>query len=57
MGIGIEECMEFLIGNIIDRMEKCTKDGKDPFEKDRKSIVLQKSKAQSDNVGGAGGCC
>ena len=57
MGIGIEECMQFIIGNIIDRMEKCTKDGKDPFEKDRKSIVLQKSKAQSDNVGGAGGCC
>ena len=57
MGIGIEECMQFIIGNIIDRMEKCSTDGKDPFEKDRKSIVLQKSKEQSDNVGVTGGCC
>ena len=57
MGIGIEECMQFLIGNIIDRMEKCNKDGKDPFEKNRQSIVLQKNKTQSDSVGGNGGCC
>ena len=57
MGIGIEECMQFIIGNIIDRMENCNKDGKDPFEKNRQSIVLQKNKTQSDSVGGNGGCC
>ena len=58
MGIGIEECMEFLIGNIIERLEKCAKDGKNPFEKERSSIVLQSSKATtSKQEGGAGGCC
>ena len=58
MGIGIEECMEFLIGNIIERLEKCAKDGKNPFEKERSSIVLQSSKATDKNkTAQGGGCC
>ena len=58
MGIGIEECMEFLINTIIERLEKCAKDGKNPLEKERSSIVLQSSKATtSKQEGGAGGCC
>ena len=31
MGIGVDECMEFLITNIIERIEKCTKEGTNPF--------------------------
>lgn len=59
MGIGIDECMEFLITSIIERMEKCTTPGKDPFQKDaRSSIVLQAQKAKdSQNEGATGGCC
>lgn len=58
MGIGIEECMEFLINTIIERLEKCAKDGKNPFEKERSSIVLQSSKATDKNkTAQGGGCC
>ena len=27
MGIGVDECMKFLITNILDTIEKCTKEG------------------------------
>ena len=58
MGIGIEECMEFLINTIIERLEKCAKDGKNPLEKERSSIVLQSSKATDKNkTAQGGGCC
>ena len=34
-GIGVEECMDFLIGNILERIEKCSKEGNsNPLEKD-----------------------
>ena len=61
MGNGIEECMEFLITAIIDRLEKCSKDGKNLLEKERSSIVLQSSKTktnkQQGSEGGNGLCC
>ena len=58
MGTNIDNAMDFLIGDIIDKMEKLTQPGSNPFEKDRKSLVLQSSKhtenAQSEN---SMGCC
>ena len=30
MGIGVDECMKFLITNILDRIEKCTKEEINP---------------------------
>ena len=57
MGIGVDECMEFLIANILDRIEKCSKEGTNPLEKDRKSLVLEHKKISEPSKGGAGGCC
>ena len=48
-GTNIEEAMNFLISNIIDKMEKITQSGSNPFEKDRKSLVLQSSKHKDNN--------
>ena len=57
-GSNIEEAMNFLISTIIDKMEKLAESGTNPFEKDRKSLVLQPSKhneeAQKTN---SMGCC
>lgn len=59
MGIGIDECMEFLITHIIDKIEKCTQEGNaNPLEKDRKSLVLEHKKINEGNKGNTGvGCC
>ena len=46
-GIGIEESMYYLIGNIIDRLEKVG--GNKNLIKDRKSIVLEKKKYNDKN--------
>jgi small GTP-binding protein len=46
-GIGIEESMYYLIGNIIDRLEKVG--GNNNLIKDRKSIVLEKKKYNDKN--------
>ena len=54
MGIGINECMEYLITEILGRSEKVVKEGQDPFEKERKSLVLQHPKGDTQN---GGGCC
>ena len=43
-GINIDEAMNFLISTIIDKMESLAQSGSNPFEKDRKSMVLQSSK-------------
>ena len=59
MGVGIDECMEFLITHILDKIEKCAKEGNNnPLEKDRKSLVLEHKKvneAGNKNLGGT--CC
>ena len=58
-GINIDEAMNFLISTIIDKMESLTQSGSNPFEKDRKSMVLQSSKhtENSKENSGIGGCC
>ena len=59
MGIGIDECMEFLITNILERIEKCSKEGKNPLEKDRQNLVLEHKKIieQNNSNKKMGGCC
>ena len=57
MGIGVDECMEFLISNILDRIEKCSKEGTNPLEKDRKSLVLEHKKVSEPANNMKGGCC
>ena len=58
MGIGVDECMEFLISNILERIAKCSKQGENPLQTDRQNLVLEhkKSNEQSKNSG-MGGCC
>ena len=57
MGIGVDECMEFLITTILERIEKCTKEGTNPLEKDRKSLVLEHKKVSEVNGNNMGGAC
>jgi hypothetical protein len=59
MGIGIDECMNYLIENIIERIEKFKeKEGKDPLIKDVKNIVIEKKKVNNNNDGNKiKGCC
>ena len=59
MGIGVDECMEFLITNILERIEKCSKEGKNPLEKDRQNLVLEHKKIieQNNSNKKMGGCC
>ena len=56
-GTNIEEAMNFLISNIIDKMEKITSSGSNPFEKPRESLVLEKKKHSEDNKENNGGAC
>ena len=58
MGVGVDECMEFLISNILERIAKCSKQGENPLQTDRQNLVLEHKKAneQSKNSG-MGGCC
>ena len=58
-GTNIDEAMNFLISTIIDKMESLSKNGENPFEKDRKSMVLQSSKHSENNKenNSMGGCC
>ena len=58
MGVGVDECMEFLITSILERIAKCSKDGNNPLEKDRENLVLEHKKATQQNTNSAmGGCC
>ena len=58
MGIGIDECMEFLITHILDKIEKCTQEGNaNPLEKDIKNLVIEHKTINEPRKGGAGGCC
>ena len=57
-GTNIDEAMDFLISHIIDKMENIVKSGVNPFEKDRKSLVLQTSKHTENNKeNNIPGCC
>ena len=59
MGIGIDECMEFLITHILDKIEKCTQEGNaNPLETDRQNLVIEHKKINEGNKpNSAGGCC
>ena len=57
-GTNIEEAMNFLISTIIDKIDNLVKSGKNPFEKDRESLVLDNNKHKENNKeNNAGGCC
>ena len=57
-GTNIDEAMNFLISTIIDKIEKLVQSGSNPFEKDRKSMVLQSSKHSENSKENNGmGCC
>ena len=58
-GTNIDEAMNFLISTIIDKMESLAQNGNNPFEQDRKSMVLQTNKhAERDNKdNNSMGCC
>ena len=57
-GTNIEEAMLFLISNIVDKMEKISLSGNNPFEK-RESIVLENNKHKEKNKEDNNnfGCC
>ena len=57
MGVGIDECMEFLITNILDRKEKYIKKRSNPVEKDVKNLVLEQKKVNENNEVVGKGCC
>ena len=59
MGVGVDECMEFLITNILERITKCSVEGKNPLEKDRQNLVLEHKKIidQNNPNKATGGCC
>ncbi len=50
--------MNFLISTIIDKMESLVQNGSNPFEKDRKSMVLQSNKhTENSKDNNSAGCC
>ena len=58
MGTGVDECMEFLISNILERIAKCSKEGENPLQTDRQNLVLEHKKAnEQSNNAAMGGCC
>ena len=57
MGVGVDECMEFLITNILERIEKCTKEGENPLKQDTKNLVLETKKISQPSGPSGNGCC
>ena len=57
-GTNIEEAMMFLIGNIVDKLEKISLSANNPFEK-RESLVLDNNKHKESNKenNNNNGCC
>ena len=54
----MDECMEFLITNILERIEKCSKEGSsNPLEKDKQNLVLEHKKVAESSNNSRGGCC
>ena len=45
------------IKNILERSEKVTQAGDNPFDKDRKSLVLKPAKEGQNGKNDQGGCC
>ncbi len=58
MGIGIDESMDYLIKNILERSEKCKDNiGKNPIEKNRESLVLERKKISDEKLKIKNKCC
>lgn len=51
-GVNINESMEYLIREIIKRMETFASQGNDVFSSDRKSVVLEPNKHTDGKSGG-----
>ena len=57
-GINIGEAMEYLIKNIVERMENFASKGNDVFTTDRKSVVLDQEKHTTSAIKKKkDGCC
>ena len=58
LGIGIDESMDYLIKNILERIEKFKNDNeKNPIEKNRLSLVLEKKKISDEKININNDCC
>ncbi len=58
MGIGIDESMDYLIKNVLGRSEKCKDNiGKNPIEKNRESLVLERKKISDEKSKIKNKCC
>ena len=58
LGIGIDESMDYLIKNILERIEKFKNDNeKNPIEKNRLSLVLEKNKISDEKININNDCC
>ena len=58
MGVGVDEYMEFLISNILERIDKCSKEGENYLQTDRQNFVLDNKKnSEQSNNSAMGRCC
>ena len=58
LGIGIDESMDYLIKNILERVEKFNNSNeKKPVEKNRLSLVLEKKKISAEKININNDCC
>ena len=58
LGIGIDESMDYLIKNILERVEKYNNSNeKKPVEKNRLSLVLEKKKISDEKININNDCC
>ena len=58
LGIGIDESMDYLIKNILERVEKFNNSNeKKPVEKNRLSLVLEKNKISDEKININNDCC
>ena len=52
-----DECMEFLITNILDRMKNCSKIRRNSFEEDKNNLILEKKIVNESNEEMGKLCC
>lgn len=56
-GIGVNECMEYLIQTIIERLESYSKNTNTPIETDNRMSIATKPKAETAPMLAKKGCC
>lgn len=49
-GVGVEECMDFMIKAIIDRLEEYSKNTNTPIEKDNRTSIVQKPRTETTSM-------